>query len=240
MNDVLQRFHRYALSRVVWPLSLIVGLLFAVGWSFAPDGPINRLLGPLTSAAAVGGTFLFIEKLIRTRLWRIAYPEYDFQGTWIGHTEYCHQDGATEKENQDFRPFKKEHLIRFKQDCLSVRVDYDETAAFQGWNSTTATLLNEKGKVGLRYAYEVIYRQGEERDKNLPNTSRGLEEIFVVHGVAGKRPQRVTGSFAHTTDGPSPRYSGTVEFNREADTSETKPHWLESLLVKYWLKPPAE
>ncbi len=240
MNDILQRFHRYALSRVVWSLSLVMGLIFAIGWSLAPDSPINSFLGPLTSAAAVGGTFLFLEKLIRTRLWRIAYPEYDFQGTWIGHTEYCHQDGATEEKSKEFYPFKEEHPIRFKQDCLSVMVDYDETDVYQGWNSTIATLFNEKGKVGLRYAYEVTYRQGKVKNRNLPNTSKGLEEIFVVRGVVGKRPQRVTGSFAHTTDGPSPRYSGTVEFDRKEDATETKPYWIELLIVKYWLKPSAE
>src|SRR5262245_21226020 len=121
MNNILHRFHRYALSRVVMPLSLIVGLVFAVGWSLAPDSSLNIFLGTLTSAAAVGGTFLFLEKTIRIRLWRIAYPEYDFQGTWKGHTEYCCRDGVIDGE--EFHSFKKEHPIRFKQDCLSVMVD---------------------------------------------------------------------------------------------------------------------
>lgn len=240
MNDILQRFHRYALSRVVWPISLVIGLIFAIAWSLAPDSPWNRFFGPLTSAAAVGGTFLFLEKMIRTRLWRIAYPEYDFQGTWLGHTEYCHQDGVSEEQRERFIAFKKEHPIRFKQDCLSVLVEYDETEAYQGWNSTIATLFKEKGKVGLRYAYEVTYRQGEARDGKLPNTSKGLEEISVVRGMEGKRPDRVTGIFSHTTDGPSPRYSGTVAFDRQIDVTELRPNWLEDFIVKYWLKPPAE
>jgi len=240
MNDDLQRFHRYALSRTVWPLSLIVGFIFAIGWSLAPESPINRFFGPLTSAAAVGGSSLFFEKLIRTRLWKIAYPEFDFQGTWIGHTEYCHQDSVSQEEKNKFKPFKKLHPIRFKQDCLSVMVDYDQTEAYQGWNSTIATLFKEKGKIGLRYAYEVTYRQGEAKDNKLPNTSKGLEEISVVAPIEGARPNMVTGTFAHTTDGPSPRYSGTVEFKRQKDRHESRYNWAESFIVKYWLKPPAD
>ncbi len=247
MNDILQRFHRYALSRVVWPLSILVGLVFAIGWSLAPDNPLTNFLAPLTSAAAVGGSFLFFERLIRSRLWKIAYPEYDFQGIWNGHTEYCNPECVSEEEKTNFQPFKKYHDIRFKQDCLSVMVDYDETEAYQGWNSTIATLFKEKGRVGLRYAYEVTYRQGETRDGRLPVTSRGLEEISVVASEEAKMPLRVTGTFAHTTDGSSPKYSGTVEFSRKIEKIDRVARWyenivakLEYVIVKFWLKPPGE
>lgn len=239
MNDVLQRFHRYALGRVTWPLSLVVGSLFAFGWSLAPDNPLNTFLGPLTSAAAVGGAFWYFERIIRLRLWKIAYPEYDFNGTWKGYTEYCRPEGISENEKLNFKPFKKFHDIRFKQDCLSVMVDYDETDAYQGWNSTVATLFSEKGKVGLRYAYEVTYRQGEKRDKRLPYNSKGLEEINVVGSEEGKFPTRVTGVFAHTTDGPAPKYSGLVTFDRKIEETTNEPNWLIIIVVKY-LMPPAE
>ncbi len=247
MNDILQRYHRYALSRVIWVLSIIVGLVFAVGWDLAPNNLVNKIIGFITSVAVVGGVFFFFERLIRTRLWKIAYPEYVFEGTWSGHTEYCSPEGVLEEEKIKFQPFKKYHDIRFKQDCLSVIVDYDETEAYQGWNSTIATLFKESGRVGLRYAYEVTYRQGESRDKRLPETSRGLEEISVVASEEGKQPLRVTGTFAHTTDGPNPKYSGTVEFSRKINESDKKIRWyknvlakIEYVIVKFWLKPPAE
>jgi hypothetical protein len=232
---------------VIWALSIVVGLLFALGLGLASDNLINKAIGFATSVAVVGGTFFLFEKLIRTRLWKIAYPEYDFQGSWNGHTEYCIPEGVTIKEKTEFQPFKIYHDIRFKQDCLSVMVDYDETGAYQGWNSTIATLFREKGKVGLRYAYEVTYRQGEARDERLPLTSRGLEEISVVASEEGKMPSRVTGTFAHTTDGPNPKYSGTVEFSRKIEKVNKDAKWYQNILakieyalVKFWLKPPAE
>ncbi len=239
MNDVLQRFHRYALGRVVWPLSLIVGLIFAFGWSLALDSIFNKFLGPLTSAATVGGAFWFFERWIRLHFWKVVYPEYDFKGKWKGYTEYCKPEGIPEDAKLKFEPFKKRHDIRFKQDCLSVMVDYDETDAYQGWNSTIATLFKEKGKIGLRYAYEVTYRQGETSDERLPDNSKGLEEISVVGSEEGKIPMRVTGVFAHTTDGPAPRYSGTVAFDRVLEESSKEPNWVSKLIVKY-LRPPAE
>lgn len=247
MNKVVQRYHRYALSRVIWALSTVVGLLFAIGLGLASDGILNKAIGLITSVAVVGGVFFLFERLIRTRLWRTAYPEYDFQGAWSGYTEYCIPEGVSRKEKAEFQPFKIHHDIRFKQDCLSVMVDYDETEAYQGWNSTIATLFKEKGKVGLRYAYEVTYRQGESRDDRLPLTSRGLEEISVVASEVGKMPLRVTGTFAHTTDGPNPKYSGTVEFSRQIEEVDKESRWCENVLakieyaiVKFWLKPPAE
>lgn len=247
MNEILQRYHRYALSRVIWVLSIIVGLLFALGLGLESDALLDKAIGFATSVAVVGGAFFLFERLIRIRLWKIAYPEYNFQGTWTGHTEYCISEGVTEKEKTEFQPFKIYHDIRFKQDCLSVMVDYDETDAYQGWNSTIATLFKEKGKVGLRYAYEVTYRQGDSGDERLPSTSRGLEEISVVASEEGKMPVRVTGTFAHTTDGPNPKYSGTVEFSRKIVKADKKAKWHEKILekieyalVKFWLKPPAE
>lgn len=244
MNEILHRYHRYALSRVIWALSIFIGFLFAIGLGLASDNLLNKVIGFVTSVAVVGGMFFFFERLIRIKLWRIAYPEYDFQGTWSGHTEYCTSEGMSKKEQAEFQPFKISHDIRFKQDCLSVMVDYDETKAYQGWNSTIATLFKEKGKVGLRYAYEVTYRQGESRDERLPLTSRGLEEISVVASEEGKMPLRVTGTFAHTTDGPNPKYSGTVEFNRQIEEDDKEARWYESILakiecviVKFWLKP---
>ena len=91
MQDKLQKFHRYALSRLVWTLSILVGSLLTYLWMLAPDNLFTRLLAPLTSAAVVGGIFLFSEKLVRQSLWRVAYPELDFQGRWQGYTEYCFQ-----------------------------------------------------------------------------------------------------------------------------------------------------
>lgn len=140
-----------------------------------------------------------------------------------------------------FLPFRKDHEIRFKQDCLSVAVDYDETEDFHGWNSTVATILvEEKGRVGLRYAYEVTYRDGQDRDPLLPRQSKGFEELFVVNSTEGEQPTRLTGFFAHTVEDPAPRYSGTVEFVRKP----TKPNifWgnnLTKFIIKKWLKPPA-
>ena len=242
MQDKLHKYHRYALSRLVWALSILAGLLLAYLWSLAPDSFINRLLAPLTSAAVVGGIFLFSEKVVRQSLWKIAYPELDFQGTWQGHTEYCCQylDSQDSSESKTV-PFKKYHNIRFKQDCLSIRVDYDETDAFHGWNSTVATIFYEKGIPGLRYAYEVKYKQGTAKDEKLPVSSKGFEEILVVNSKEGKRPAKVTGSFSHSCDGPKPIYSGTVSFQRNLDEAKKNVlDWLVYGLVKFWLKPPAE
>ena len=136
MNKELQRFHRYALSRVVWPLSIAIGVLVALGWQLAPDTFWSSLIATLTSAAAVGGAFLFIEKKIRVGLWRIAYPEFDFLGTWSGGTQYVHQLVRDPGDRLAFTPFDKSHKIRFKQDCLNVAVDYDATEDFHGWNLT--------------------------------------------------------------------------------------------------------
>lgn len=242
MNNVLQRFHRYALSRTVWPLSISIGAITAVAWQLAPDSAWSRIISPLTSAAAVGGVFLWLEKRIRLHLWRIAYPELDFAGTWSGSTQYDHQQVKATGDETTFAPFKKLHEIRFKQDCLNIAVDYDETADYHGWNSTVATLVTEsKGRVGLRYAYEVQYRQGAQRDARLPVESKGLEEVFVVDSQKGHRPRRITGTFTHTADGPRPRYSGTVAFEREIEESEASLRSrLLRLLVTKWLKPPAE
>lgn len=185
---------------------------------------------------------MFSEKLVRQSLWKIAYPELDFQGTWQGHTEYCFQY-LEHQENSDtkFIPFKKHHDIRFKQDCLSVRVDYDETEAFHGWNSTVATIFHNNGTPGLRYAYEVQYKQGIDKDEKLPVSSKGFEEILVVGTEEGKRPSKVTGSFSHSCDGPRPIYSGTVSFQRNLDeTKRSVFDWLVYGIVKFWLKPPAE
>lgn len=242
MQDKLQKFHRYALGRLVWTLSILIGFLLAYLWSLAPDSFINRILAPLTSAAVVGGIFLFSEKLVRQSLWKIAYPELDFQGTWHGHTEYCcqyldNQDGTESK----FSPFKKYHDISFKQDCLSIRIDYAETDSFHGWNSTVATISYDKGIPGLRYAYEVQYKQGIDKDTKLPKSSKGFEEILVVGSEEGKRPSKVTGTFSHSCDGPRPMYSGTVSFKRNLD--DTKKNVLSCflhILVKFWLKPPAD
>jgi hypothetical protein len=78
-------------------------------------------------------------------------------------------------------------------------------------------------------------------------TSRGLEEISVVASEEGKMPSRVTGTFAHTTDGPNPKYSGTVEFSRKIEKVNKDAKWYQNILakieyalVKFWLKPPAE
>lgn len=241
MNNTLHRFHRYALSRIVWPLSVLVGIFTAIGWSLAPDNLLTNFLAPFTSAAVVGGAFLFGEKLIRVYLWKVAYPELDFQGTWQGHTEYCELQDINDKDNSEFKPFKKNHDIRFKQDCLAVAVEYDETDAYHGWNSTVATLFNENGRVGLRYAYEVKYKQGEERDSRLPVSSKGLEELSVVRSIAGQKPKRVTGSFAHTSDGSRPIYSGTVVFERTLDEPEENfSTRIIRIIVNKWLKPPAE
>lgn len=247
MNEILQRYHRYALSRVTWALSVVVGLLFATGFGLTSDSILIKAIGFVTSVSVVGGVFFLFEKLIRIRLWKIAYPEYDFQGTWSGYTEYCIPEGVSKKVKAEFQPFKIYHDIRFKQNCLSVMVDYDVTESYQGWNSTIATLFNEEGKVGLRYAYKVTYRKGESRDNRLPLTSRGLEEISVVESEEGKMPLKVSGTFTHTTDGPNPKYSGTVEFSRKVEETDKETRWYEKLLdkleyaiVKFWLKPPAE
>lgn len=241
MANKLQRFHRYALSRTVWPLSVGVGLLMALAWQLAPESTLTKILSPLTSAAAVGGMFFFVERTIRLKLWRIAYPELDFAGTWSGGTQYNEQQFGKVDDASDFEPFSKTHDIRFRQDCLNVAVDYDETEDFHGWNSTVATLASDDGRVSLRYAYEVTYRQGELRDDRLPPRSRGLEEVSVVDSREGRRPGRITGTFAHVVDGPRPLYSGTVAFEREVE--EPEPTWRRRLLefiVTKWLKPPTE
>ena len=203
MTNKLQRFHRYALSRVVWPLSFGVGLLTAFLWQLAPEKPWAKILSPLTSAAAVGGAFLFVERTTRLKLWRIAYPELDFAGTWSGGTQYNEQQLGETGSVPSFQPFTKNHQIRFKQDCLNIAVDYDETEDYHGWNSTVATLASDGDRVSLRYAYEVTYRKGERRDDRLPSRSRGLEELSVVDSREGCRPNRITGTFAHAVDGPS-------------------------------------
>lgn len=241
MNNVLQRFHRYALSRIVWPLSLLVGVAMALGWQLAPDSVWSRLLAPLTSAAFVAAAFLFVEKKIRLQLWKVVYPELDFEGTWEGGTQYARQQVLAQSPEVPFKSFRKDHQIRFRQDCLNVWVAYDETEHYQGWNSTVATLVNDGQRVGLRYAYEVRYKEGEGHDERLPSHSRGLEEVFVVESKESGRPSRVTGGFAHAVDGPRPLYSGTVAFDRlEDEKRETGKSRLVRWIVTKWLKPPAE
>ena len=140
----------------------------------------------------------------------------------------------------DFTPFTKDHDIRFVQDCLSVAVDYAETEDYHGWNSTIATLISEKGRVGLRYAYEVKYKEGKDRDLRLPVASKGLEEVFVVGHKDGRKPNHITGSFVHTADGPRPRFRGDVVFHRTPNEPDKR--WycrLLRLVVRAWLKPPA-
>lgn len=95
--------------------------------------------------------------------------------------------------------------------------------------------------MGLRYAYEVKYEQGENRDKRLPSLSTGFEEISVVNSEEGARPTKVTGIFSHSCDGVRPIYSGTVVFERSIN--EPKKSSLNRAiygLVQFWLKPPAE
>lgn len=241
MNEVLQRFHRYALSRTVLPLSLLIGAVIATAWSLAPDSPWLKFLSPLISAASVGAAFMYLEKKVRLDLWRVAYPELDFAGEWQGGTQYDRQQVSIPDSEAQNEPFSKQHAIRFTQNCLEVAVDYDRTEDFHGWSSTVATLVSGQGKVSLRYAYEVTYRKDKDADPRLPISSKGLEEVFVVQPQKGQRPTHITGTFAHTVDGPRPLYSGTVEFQRTvSEPPETLRSRILQFIVTKLMKPPAE
>jgi hypothetical protein len=244
MNDVLFRYYRQSLSRVIPVIALAVGALIAFGWSPKTNQLFDKVIAIITSTAAIGGLFLMFEKLVRVRLWRIAYPEFDFEGRWSGHTNYLSVYGGSTMTNQGFCAFSTVHDIQFEQDCLSIRVVYDESEAFLGWNSTLATIFNEGGRTGLRYAYEVTYRKGKNTDYRLPDKSSGLEELFVVGPKVGRKPSRVTGTFSHALSGSTPMYSGTVEFTRATTNRYNNMNWitrvmyfLERSLVTLWLGP---
>lgn len=244
MNDLLFLYYRQSLSRIIPLITLAVGSLLAFAWGPQSNQLFDKTIAVITSTAAIGGLFLMFERLVRARLWRIAYPEFDFEGKWSGRTHYRSANGGTTINNQDFCAFTTEHEIQFEQDCLSIRVVYGESKAFLGWNSTLATIFNEGSRIGLRYAYEVRYRGEEDADQRLPVSARGLEELFVVGPKTGTKPSRMTGTFSHVLNGASPIYSGTVEFAREITSSPNKMNWivrvitfLELGLVKLWLRP---
>jgi hypothetical protein len=158
----------------------------------------------------VGILFLTGEWLIRTKLWKIERPSWNFSGTWEGATVYQTVEKSAPGTTTQVPFSSGKHEILIEQDCLSISVAPKRTGPFINWSSKTMTVLT-LGTIG--YAYEVNYN-----DLNrFPATAIGYEELKVnqwkKRWYGRRRPISLTGWFAHCARGQVPVYSGTVEFS---------------------------
>jgi hypothetical protein len=173
------------------------------------------LLRSCLSIAVIGFIFRVIEKFVRTKLWKYAYPELDFSGKWVGKTIYdVMQIASFEKTPKDHKVFFINHEIIFIQDCLSISIGPTVADHYSGgWKSYAATL----GNSDIQYAYCVRYNASD----LFPSEAFGFERLNVIDPKDGNPPVKMSGSFAHCAWGQTPVYSGTVSFERNIARGST-------------------
>lgn len=216
MDSKLARYYRSALSKFVWLIALLgaaVNLL--ISWAserFGQDSVIADVAGSLLSFGVIASLFLFAEKKIRTRLWRLAYPEWDLSGKWSGETRYekCF-DLNISGPNDTFQPFERPNDVILEQDCLEITVVAAVSPTSRGsWYSLASEFEVLRTGPTVRYAYRVDYGGVP----GFPHEAVGYEILNVVEPILGKRPLRLSGSFSHCMRGQGPVYSGSVAFSR--------------------------
>jgi hypothetical protein len=223
MENKLTRYYRSALSRCVWLIALFgVGVNLLVGWASRTWGTDNwgtHLVEGLLSSGAIAGLFLFAERQIRTRLWKLAYPELDLDGTWSGATTYERQHISSTGSTSDpsFAPFERANNVLLVQNCLTIAVKASIAPNKKGnWHSLASQIVDSETGPSVRYAYYVDYGGAS----GFPSEVIGYETLSVVNPTPGVRPEMLSGSFAHCARGQAPVFSGSVAFFRSQEPKE--------------------
>jgi hypothetical protein len=240
MDDRLARYYRNALSKGVWVITFLGVYLALTAERLAgilgDDSMWVDLLRSGLSMSVIAASFLFLERRVRTKLWKLAHPELDVSGIWEGETTYQIQQVAGDGESAEgYEPETTPHEIQFVQDCLTLRVGPTVAHDYPGsWFSLVAGF----GENQVRYAYRVNYGKSPRR----PSSATGYEELQLTALEKGQRPTELTGIFSHCAWGQKPVYSGTVRFNRRLDPEDSRSllHRLSkscAKLIAHWLKP---
>lgn len=203
MDELLQ-FYKRSLA------GFTLAVVFAVLFIHDAHIPNIKILQILTSRSAIVLVVAIGEITIRKWLWKIAYPELNFKGKWIGTTTYTHAElGPTE-----FKEFSVAHELLVRQDCLSFSIEPTTAAgSYVTWNSLAANILDRNT---VCYAYAVDYRKKKD-DERFPEEAKGYEQLKVTSRDDSRRglPMELTGQFFHCAMGQRPLYRGTVNFTRE-------------------------
>ena len=166
----------------------------------------GKLASGLTSGTVVGLILAVGEWFIRTKLWKIWYPELDFSGKWTGYTKYTHVHIGKTKQPV---PFATEQEVVIRQDCLSLRLVPSEGLDFK-FKSRAINIQDDGAQ--LVYAYLVEYAAGIE---DRPPEAYGYEWLDVVKTPEGKRSRVLNGKFGQCALGQKPVFSGEVHLFRD-------------------------
>jgi len=224
MENKLARYYRSALSKFVWLIAVFgAAINLAIRWlseQLGPDSLLVDALGSLLSFGVIAGLFLLAEKQIRTRLWRLAYPELDLTGKWSGATRYEKRPiPEISGSKDDFVPFERPNDVLLEQDCLDISVAAAVAPSSTGsWYSLASEFEVLKTGPTVRYAYRVDYGGAA----GFPHEAIGYETLSVVEPTLGVRPIRLSGSFSHCARGQTPVYSGSVAFSRIEEAPRSK------------------
>jgi hypothetical protein len=200
------------------------------------DSRVVHLLPTLLSSSVIGGLFLFAEKQIRERLWKLAYPELDLDGTWSGGTSYNIRYIPADTPMNPFQEFERPNKVLLRQNCHHIVVSSTAAPGDSGhWSSLTADLVIEPNGPTVRYAYQVVYGPSSGL---FPPEAIGYETLSVLNPVDGTRPVQLRGSFYHCARGQRPVYSGSVAFTRESKEIPSSGWrrfclWLGRLIANY-------
>lgn len=220
-NDVVETLRKYYTQRLVTlAVALAAGAVLAtevvLPWltrTLAPDNFLIDVAGFLTSRPAFVGVMLLGELGIRKTLWRLERPQLDFSGQWEGETTYTK---VRLGKVADHAPFASRHLVLIEQDALSAKLAPAPGTDFVNWGSLAFEIVD---KDTVRYAYTVNYSDST----RFPDRAIGYEEMSVTRRDRRKRPNELTGFFAHCAQGQEPVYSGTVVFRRKTAKAPARP-----------------
>ncbi|MDR0917500.1 MAG: hypothetical protein LBN02_09990 [Oscillospiraceae bacterium] len=180
------------------------------------DPAISALISHLISMFIGNGVLLYLfEKIVRTRVWRLFYPELCFDGKWSGSTTYTEKWTKTDGSFPIDSPLNEKEEIHIKQDCLSLKIVPSESDGFT-WSSAFAT-LSDSGDLDI--LYEVTYKDKLKR-QGYPSKLFGYEKMHVDRSVtaASKKPLSMLGEFKHCLNPEAIAiFSGEVEYHRDVD-----------------------
>ena len=232
----MEELRKYYVKRLAHLTVIIGALVFSVSVFLMPI--LKSIFGPDHWSASwvtnilrlvIISLFYLGEKFIRKRLWKSEKPEYNIDGEWEGITTY--ERGYNGSANV---PFEKTHKVKFKQDCLNLKIATQEGIQYVNWGSHAINLIDNET---LRYAYRVKYKNGSEEGNEFPGEAIGYEEMSVVEWDK-KRPKKLTGDFYHCVKGEGPWYRGTVSFERvlnNGTTTTENNNWVTNLVSFAWI-----
>lgn len=169
---------------------------------------VTELFSIIGPTAIIIIVYFKILKFINTDLWKMVYPQYDFNGQWSDLTIYTK---SVDKSGwHDLNDTQIPSPIIIKQTCLTMDVEPSVGEQFE-WHSLAAKWKDNK----LIILYEVNYYNGAQR-KGFPEKRIGYESMVVCkHDSKTNKPIEMQGRFHHciSNDG-SPIYMGDVTYTR--------------------------